>query len=69
MAMTPAENRRLMKKARRRIKRFIETGNPQARVKQVDDTFAYSVKHKKNVLTFKLDKANRLRLVHVPAKS
>ena len=52
------------KKAKRRIKRFIKTGKPQARVHQIDDrTFEYKVKHHSLSLMFRKDKLNRLRLV------
>lgn len=65
--MTTAQEKRLLKKARHRIKRFIATGEHQARVYQLDvDTFEYNVKHHVESLFFKRDKIGRLRVVAQP---
>jgi hypothetical protein len=52
-----------MDKAKRRIKRFIETGKHQARVHATNDenVFEYKLRHKAESLFFKKDKLNRLR--------
>ena len=53
------------KKARRRIKRFIKTGEPQARVHRTgdDDIFEYKVKHHQLSWLYKRDRIGRLRLI------
>lgn len=54
----------LIKKARRRIKRFIKSGEKVARVQQLENgMFSYTVKHKQQYVQFKLDKLGRLRLL------
>jgi hypothetical protein len=54
----------LVAKARRRIKRFIKTGEKQARVLQIsDNVFEYRVVHHVHSLFFKRDKIGRLRQV------
>lgn len=53
------------KKAKRRIKRFIATGEPQARVRQLTDKlFEYKEVHHRKSLFFKRDSLNRLRRVN-----
>jgi hypothetical protein len=50
------------KKARRRIRRFIETGEHQARVHQISEKlFEYKVRHHFESLFFKRDLIGRLR--------
>lgn len=50
-------------KARRRIKRMIETGKPQARVRQITEKlFEYREVHHVKSLFFSRDSLNRLRL-------
>jgi hypothetical protein len=50
------------KKARRRIRRFIETGEHQPRVYQIDEKlFEYRVRHHSKSLIFKQDSIGRLR--------
>lgn len=50
------------KKARRRIRRFIETGDHQPRTYQIDEkTFEYKVRHHYESIFFKLDSIGRLR--------
>jgi hypothetical protein len=50
------------KKARRRIRRFLETGEYQHRVRQLDEKlFEYKVKHHIESLFFKRDVLGRLR--------
>ena len=52
----------LEKKARRRIRRFIETGEPQARVHQLGEKlYEYKVKHHIESIFFKRDVLGRLR--------
>jgi hypothetical protein len=52
-------------KAKRRIKRFIKTGKPVARVRKIDEnTFEYKVKHHVQSLIFKTDKLGRLRQIN-----
>jgi hypothetical protein len=54
----------IVEKARRRIKRFIKTGEHQARVHQVDDkTYEYKEKHHVRSLFFKRDILGRLRKI------
>jgi hypothetical protein len=51
-------------KAKRRIKRFVKTGEKQARVRPVSENrFAYHAKHHHTILLFKRDILGRLRLV------
>jgi len=50
-------------KAKRRIKRMIETGEPQARVRQITEKlFEYKEVHHIKSLFFSRDSLNRLRL-------
>ena len=69
--MTTAQEKRLMKKARHRIKRFIATGEHQARVHPTEDenVFEYKVKHHVESLFFKRDKIGRLRVVSQPTST
>jgi GTP-binding protein EngB required for normal cell division len=54
----------MFEKEKRRIKRFVRTGNAQARVRQRDaSVFAYLSKHGTKTLVFKMDKLGRLRKV------
>lgn len=49
-------------KAKRRIRRFVKTGKPQARVRQVSEKlFEYKEKHHVTSLFFKRDIIGRLR--------
>ena len=58
-------------KARRRIKRFIKTGEPQARVHvlagEKENVYEYKVKHHVKSIFFKADKIGRLREWHKQA--
>ena len=62
------EDKALLAKARRRIKRFIKTGEPQARVRQWNDenVYEFKVRHHVRSLFFKKDKLGRLRQVKSP---
>ena len=57
------------RKMRRRIRRQIETGKQQTRVRQLDEnTFGYVVKHGQPLVRFKVGKSKtlgRFRLVKV----
>lgn len=51
-------------KAKRRIKRFIKTGKPVARVRKVDtNVYEYNLKHHLASLYFKSDILGRLRQI------
>ena len=56
-------------KAKRRIKRFVENGKSQARVRQIgENVFKYILSHRHNNkeeehVTFKMDKIGRLKVV------
>lgn len=53
------------KRAKRRIKRFIKTGKPQARVRHVEGKlYEYKVKHHITSLFYKADVLGRLRRVN-----
>jgi hypothetical protein len=55
----------LTKKAKRRIKRFVKTQKPVARVRttETENVFLYIVKHGYEFIYFKMDSIGRLRRV------
>lgn len=59
------DQKALVEKAKRRVKRFVKTGENQARVfkTQKENVFGYTVKHHSKIIYFRMDKLGRLTLL------